>query len=190
MAAKNDYQGGNYIVDRITEEERDPQANMEDAAKRAGCILKGMGCATRFQAELLVRELQREEDLWLRLRTSRVGLPTLFSMSAMIVSVLAFFIATGLPLEDSRTALLSASIAALLSIVLGYWLLEFRRFNKAAGSGDIAAIRKLHRSLNAWLLLNGDANEECQALENEQSEQTTPEIRAPEKRLDETESSL
>lgn len=178
MTAPNDYQGGNYIVDCIMETERYSLTNTENAAERGARTLGKLGWDTQFQAELLVRELQREEDLWLRLRTSRVGLPTLFSMGAMIISILAFCIATGASYKDPTAALLFFAVAFLALIVLIYWFLEFHRFNKAARSGDISIIRELHRSLNAWLLLNSDAAEACPKPANKHSENTATETHA------------
>lgn len=161
MAAQNDYQGGNYIVDSIMGAERCSQASMEDAVERAAETLSRLGLASRTQAESLVRELQREEDQWLQRRSIRVGLPTLFSMAAMMMGILALLIAFRDLSNDSIVFCSNIAIAVLLVVVLVYWFLEFKKFDRAESSGNISAIRELHRSLNAWLLLNCGTEQEA-----------------------------
>ena len=159
MKEKYDYESENYVVDSILEIARRHRSNLDGVVARADKILNELGCATRTQVELLVHELQREEDHWLQLKNSRVGLPTLFSLGALIISIPSLLIAFIKTSDDILPSLFALLISVLVIIVLVFWGAEFRWFNAAGKSGRIHEIRELHHSLSAWLLLKGYVNE-------------------------------
>lgn len=156
-----DYEKGNGIVDWILELDqlysRDNESLAGKAllerravlnqAEKADCLLKAMDCDTRRQAELILREMQREVDTWALRKGSLVGRSVLLSLGAFVIACCTYISNAGLMWPN-----IVASIVMIALLVM--WATQFASFNRNEKNGQISRIADLSHMITAWLLLH------------------------------------
>ena len=177
-----DYRYDNLIINQILEKYNGwKYTDIGSAVKYADEILTALGYASTQQAQLIAKELEREENAWMKRCESRFGLTSLLGLAGFIVAFIAAMVAidtnSGKDTYDLGYYLISLipvsylqivgvvsyayfqivcefCLVALPFLVIILWFISKLRFESAGQHGDIAKIHELNHMINSWILFH------------------------------------